>query len=193
MVDVDARGLSCPLPVVRTKNALEALEAGELTVLIERSDGCENVVRFAESQGCTSTVEERDGLFYITICKKPAAAPSAEAHKAGGATLLITTAHLGRGSEELGRVLMEAFLNTLADAEPRPHKIMFLNEAVTLTTEGSNVLRTLRTLEEAGVGIFSCGTCLDYYGLKEKLEVGVITNMYDTVHTLLSTNGVVTI
>ena len=88
---------------------------------------------------------------------------------------------------------MRAFINTLPDADPKPAKMLFLNDAVTLTTTGSEVLDTLRQLEDLGVRIFSCGTCLDFYQLKDKLEVGVITNMYDTVETLLTSERVIRI
>ncbi|MFO7774067.1 MAG: sulfurtransferase TusA family protein [Dehalococcoidia bacterium] len=120
--ELDARGLNCPIPVVRTRKALEGMEEGEITVIIERLDGCENVRHFAESQGCKVT-----------------------------------------------------------------------NDGVRLTTEGSEVLDSLKLLEEAGVQILSCGTCLEYYELKGKLEVGSVTNMYDTVESLLSATKVVKI
>ncbi len=205
MIEVDARGLSCPLPVVRTKKALEELGEGELLVLIERPDGCENVVRFADSQGCSSVVEEKDGLYRITIRKGGETPSGSVPQAANGVTqsntssggvapvLLFTSARLGTGNDELGAILMKAFLNTLAEADPKPAKMLFLNEAVTLTTEGSEVTDTLRGLEQAGVRIFSCGTCLDYYKLKEKLLVGVVTNMYDTVDTLLTAEKVIRI
>jgi selenium metabolism protein YedF len=191
VVEIDARGLNCPLPVVRTKKALEEIEEGELTVLIERPDGRQNVQRFAESQGCKVTVDEKDGLFYIHIRKEkmePSVPP-----KQGSDVVFITTDRLGTGDEQLGEILMKAFLNTLWYAEPKPAKILFLNDAVRLTTEGSGVLDSLRLLEEAGVEIFSCGTCLEYYQLKDKLKVGLITNMYDTVDSLLSAGKVIKI
>ncbi len=226
-MEVDVRGLNCPLPVIKTKNALDALQDGELTVIIERRDGCENVMRFAAGRGCESRVEERDGLFHVTIRKEqppredehaasPAPAPDAVAASAfgraaaervpaatpttpastaqkGPVIILITSTRLGSGSDELGTVLMKAFLNTLGEAESRPAQILFLNEGVGLTTEGSEVLDTLCQLERSGVGICSCGTCLDYYQLKDKLRVGVVTNMYDTVNTLLAAANVIKI
>jgi len=188
---LDARSLDCPIPVVRTKKALESMEEGELTVLIERPDGCENVRRFAESQGCKVTVDEKDGLFYIHIHKEKSA-PSA-LHKPSRELVFITTDRLGTGDQQLGEILMKAFLNTLWDAELKPAKILFLNDAVKLTTEGSEVLDSLKLLEEAGVEIFSCGTCLEYYQLKDKLKVGLITNMYDTVDSVLSAGKVIKI
>ncbi len=190
-IDVDARGLSCPLPVVKTKKALEGIEAGDITVLIERPEGCENVRRFAESQGCAVAVNEKDGLFYIRIHKEKAV--QAASPKQARDVVLIATDRLGTGDKRLGEILMKAFLNTLWDAEPKPAKILFMNDGVRLTTEGSEVLDTLKLLEKEGVGIFSCGTCLDYYQLKDRLKVGQVTNMYDTVDSLLTAGKVIKI
>jgi selenium metabolism protein YedF len=190
-IDVDARGLSCPLPVVRTKKALEGMDEGDITVLIERPEGCQNVRRFAESQGCKITVDEKDGLFYIHIRKGKAEQSVLPRQSAD--VVLITSDRLGTGDRQLGEILMKAFLNTLWDAEPKPGKILFINDGVRLTVEGSEVLDTLHLLEEEGVEIFSCGTCLEYYELNDKLKVGQVTNMYDTVASLLSSSKIIKI
>jgi selenium metabolism protein YedF len=190
-VDVDARNLNCPLPVVKTKKALEAIEAGDITVLIERPEGRQNVQRFAESQGCTVDVEEKDGLFYIHIHKEKA--EQTETPRQSGDVVFITTDVLGTGDRKLGAILMKAFLNTLWDVSPKPAKILFLNDGVRLTTEDSEVLDTLSLLEKEGVQIFSCGTCLEFYGLTDKLKIGQATNMYDTVDSLLAASKVIKI
>jgi len=190
-IELDARGLNCPIPVVRTKKALEGMEEGDLTVVIERPEGCQNVQRFAESQGCRVTVDEKEGLFYIHIHKEKTA--QSVLPKQSKDVVFITTDRLGTGDQQLGEILMKAFLNTVWDAEPKPAKLLFLNDGVRLTTEGSEVLESLRLLEKAGVGIFSCGTCLEYYQLKNKLKVGLVTNMYDTVDSLLSAGKIIKI
>ncbi|MFH1640302.1 MAG: sulfurtransferase-like selenium metabolism protein YedF [Chloroflexota bacterium] len=190
-IDVDARRLACPLPVVKTKQALESMNQGDITVLIERSDGCQNVRRFAESQGCTVSVEEKEGLFYIHIHKEKAE-QRALPHQSGD-VIFITTDRLGTGDNQLGAILMKAFLNTLWDTSPKPGKIMFINDGVRLTCEGSEMLEALRLLENGGVQIFSCGTCLEYYYLRKKLAVGKVTNMFETVNSLLSANKIIKI
>ena len=190
-IEIDARGLACPLPVVKTKKALEEITEGDITVIIERPEGSQNVQRFADSQNCPYEVEEKDGLFYIHIHKGET--ETNEAVKKSTNVVLITTDRLGTGSEELGKILMKAFLNTLWDASPRPGKILFMNDGVRLTVEGSDVLDTLHLLENEGVEIFSCGTCLAYYELTDKLDVGMVTNMYETVESLLSSDKVIKI
>jgi selenium metabolism protein YedF len=190
-IEIDARGLACPLPVVKTKKALEEMTEGDITVIIERPEGSQNVQRFADSQSCPYEVEEKDGLFYIHIHKGKT--ETSETVKKSTNVVLITSDRLGTGSEELGKILMKAFLNTLWDASPRPGKILFMNDGVRLTIEGSDVLDTLHLLENEGVEIYSCGTCLAYYELTDKLDVGMVTNMYETVESLISSDKVIKI
>jgi selenium metabolism protein YedF len=110
-----------------------------------------------------------------------------------GAVILIGDDSLGVGDKELGKILMKSFLNTLFDGEPKPAKLIFINNGIKLTTEGSEGLDAIKALEEKGVEIFSCVTCLAYYGLKDKLKVGRITKMPDTVDSLLSASKVIRI
>ena len=107
--------------------------------------------------------------------------------------ILITSDRLGTGDEELGKILMKSFLNTLWDYKSKPSKVIFINRGVMLTTEGSEVLETLELLEKEGVEIFSCGTCLAFYGITEKLTVGKVTTMPLTVDFLLTASKVITI
>jgi len=190
MTEVDARGLPCPQPVIKTKQALEEIKDGVVTVLVDSPESCENVQRFAQSQGCRVEVREREGVFYLDITKGQSGQAKPEE---SGDVILITSDRLGTGDNRLGEILMNAFLNTLWDYEPKPAKLLFINNGVRLTTEGSEVLETLRMLEKKGVQIFSCGTCLEYYNLKENLGVGLVNNMYATVDALLSATKVIKI
>jgi len=105
----------------------------------------------------------------------------------------ITSDRLGTGDEELGKILMKSFLNTLWNHKPKPNKMIFQNRGVMLTTEGSEVLEALELLDKEGVEILSCGTCLAFYRIKDKLRVGKVTNMPNIVDSLLSAGKVVTI
>ncbi len=190
---VDARGLACPQPVLMTKEALEALEEGIVTVLVDNVASRENVKRFAQRMGCTVDVVEKNGAFELRIvkgytCELPTGVE--EAQEGEGPVILVTSDKLGE-EEELGRLLMKGFISTLREASRRPSKLLFMNTGVFLTVEGSPVLEVLKELESRGVEIYSCGTCLDYFDLKEKLAVGQITNMYDTVENLTGASLVV--
>ena len=123
-------------------------------------------------------------------CEVPASVPAA---RAGGAeAFLVTTDGIG-ADPELGKVLMRALLGTIGKTERKPRKILFLNRGVFLTTEGSASLDVLKELETEGVEILSCGTCLDFFRLREALRVGRISNMYETVEALCGPGKVVTL
>lgn len=113
--------------------------------------------------------------------------------KTGSDVVCITSDLFGVGDKELGKILMKSFLNTLWGHEPRPAKLLFHNRGVMLTTEDSDVLETLELLEKEGVEILSCGTCLAFYGIKDKLRVGRITTMPETVDILLTAGTVINI
>ena len=189
MSEIDVRGLPCPQPVIRAKKALEEIASGQVTVLVDSPESCENVRRFAQSQGFKVVVREESGVFYLEITKGVSC--RTEPETGGGEVVLITSDQLGVGDERLGEILMKAFLNTLWDYEPKPAKLLFINNGVRLTTEGSEVLETLALLEKKGVQVFSCGTCLEYYNLREKLRVGLVSNMYATVDALLQATKVI--
>ncbi|HAP31877.1 MAG TPA: sulfurtransferase-like selenium metabolism protein YedF [Firmicutes bacterium] len=225
---VDCRGLSCPLPVLNTKKAIDAAVSPAelmLTVLVDNTTAAENVSRFARSASCRVDVEQKEDGIHIQIRRKAAEQASAgegelktpaparqqtqqaqdphpEQAEAccsgvnggmGDTVLLITASTLGRGSEELGKILMRSFIFTLKEAETPPARIYFLNSGVSLTVEGSPVLEELQELAARGVEIFSCGTCLDYYQLNEKLAAGSVTNMYDTMAAVLSSKRCITV
>lgn len=192
---VDARGLVCPQPVVATKKALES-GAEEVVTIVDGYAARDNVVKFALSQGRQARVEERDGNYHIYI----SGLESQDVPELGTRVsainiqvVLVTANVLGQGEAELGRVLMQTFLGTLAESEVLPQSLIFINSGVSLVCEGSPVLDSLMRLEQGGVGISACGTCLDYYHLKEKLCVGQVTNMYAVINSLLTASKVVTL
>ncbi len=188
---IDVRNMPCPEPVIKTKKALEGvIEGGTLNVLVNTIEARQNVERFAQSQGCNVNVSEKNGVFSIEICKRQKVEDKTNK---GADVLLIASDCLGNGDETLGQLLIAAFINTLPESRAKPSKILFINRGVMLTTEGSRVIDTLQNLENNGVQIYSCGTCLNHYQLKEKLKVGKITNMYDTVESLLTAARVVRI
>jgi selenium metabolism protein YedF len=190
---LDCRGLACPLPVIETKKALAGLTGEALTVLVDNQVAKENVVKFATAQQCGVSVEGQDGDFRIRITKSgiPAAVitPVGTAASSVGGVWLITQDSLGHGNKELGSVLMKSFFYTLTERE-LPSKVLFINSGVLLTLQDSPVLAYIETLAGRGVEVLSCGTCLDYYGVKERLAVGGITNMYTIVEALATGRAV---
>ena len=199
--EVDARGQACPRPVVLTKNALQEIEAGELTVIVDDPVARENVLRFAGSAGCHAEVVEQEGdEFRIRIVKEESSDEAAfasqiapEGEKTETTVVFINTDRIGQGDEDLGKLLVKAFTFALAEAEKKPQTLVLMNNGVKLAAEGSGVLDSLVQLEKSGTSVMVCGTCLDYYGLKDKVKVGIVSNMYDIAETFLAADKVVTV
>ena len=191
---IDCRGLACPQPVITTKQALDRMQEGELIVIVDNTVSCNNVERFARSQGCSVEIKEEGKDFHLHIqkAKSSRSAESSQEEKKVQEVVVYINSHLiGVGEEALGAILMRSFLKTLVDMETKPSRLILVNAGVRLSSEGSEVLETLRALSEKGVEILSCGTCLDFYGLKEKVKVGKISNMYDIAHSLMEADRLI--
>lgn len=197
--EIDARGMTCPLPVIHTKKALEAIDTGKVTTIVDNDVAKENVTKLAKSLDLKVNIQENQGNYYIDIFKEhpinetPALNLQCDDNPKKDLVILISKDSLGEGSEELGKILMKGYLYTLTEVMPFPKAILFLNSGVNLVVEGSEVLGHLRTLEANGVEILSCGTCLDYFNLKNKLAVGGIGNMYNIVEKLNNANNTIKI
>ncbi|HOM42796.1 MAG TPA: sulfurtransferase-like selenium metabolism protein YedF [Bacillota bacterium] len=191
MKEIDARGLVCPQPVILTKKALEGMTEGEVVTIVDNITAKENVSRLAENLSCKYEISDENGCYYIKI-KKAAGAQSMET-KEDSTVIVITTDKLGQGAEDLGKVLIKSYTYALAETTPLPKAVMFLNSGVKLTAEGSEVLENIKKLENSGVEIISCGTCLDFYQLKDKLQVGIVGNMYSIIEKMNSAGKVINI
>ncbi len=189
---IDARGLTCPQPVVLTKKALE--EADEVTTIVDNETAKANVTRLAVSQGYQVSIEDKKDGIYLHLTKTATKLKESPGNLVSGATLvLIASNSLGRGDESLGNVLMRSFIYTLGEVTPKPDRIIFINSGVKLVTKGSEVIDDLHALEDDGVEVLACGTCLGYYNLKEAVEVGQVSNMYDIASALLQAGKVIAV
>lgn len=195
MKDVDVRKLACPGPVLTLK---KLLEEGETAVRLHVADELarSNVTRFASSRGAAWDAESHpEGGHLVTVKAGPASAsppdggdepivcdveqPEAGYQPAGPRVVQITSATMGSGDDELGALLMRSFLKTQLQLEARPDAVIFYNAGVKLCCEGSPLVETLEELEQAGIEIIACGTCLNYFGLADKLAVGRGTDMLE--------------
>jgi len=194
---VDARGEQCPMPVVKATKALGAMNGGTLEVLVDNEIAVQNLDRMAASRGLKAQSSSREDGFHVVIevtggQKQPEQeAPACRPDRRGSFVVAVDTAVMGRGSDELGGVLMKGFLYAVSQLETLPKAILFYNGGAHLTTEGSASLEDLRSMEAQGVEIMTCGTCLNFYGLTDKLAVGKVTNMYSIVETLAGAEKVV--
>jgi selenium metabolism protein YedF len=190
MKTIDCCGKTCPLPVLETKNALEEEGVNEIAILVDNPVSSENVMRFLESQGFSVTVMETVGKYRIEATKTSGIAVSSSA-SAKRLLIYVDGETVGRGSEELGTILMRSFVLTLKELNPLPWRIIFINSGVKLAINGSPLIAALSDLNELGVEILSCGTCLDYYHVKEKLMVGRVSNMYEIESSFLEATNVI--
>jgi selenium metabolism protein YedF len=198
MKEIDARGLACPAPVLQTKAALQAGAHAHLRVLVDNEASQQNVQRFLESQGLTTTLEQ-DGADYVIIAggvPSPAGRPQAnpQPHSADRKIMVMcATDRMGFGDDELGRKLMVSYLRTLGEMGRELWRLVFVNNGVKLTIEGSQVLAELQNYEQNGLQILVCGTCLTHFDLLEKKRVGDTTNMLDIVTAMQLADKVITI
>lgn len=192
--ELDCKTLACPSPVIMTKKELESMEEGSLLVIVDNEAAKENVSRLVKTMNFEFEVSDKGNEeYHIEISVDGKAIVQGDNNeepvaKLNKETIAISSNTMGTGSEELGKILMKSFIYTVRETKPYPNSILFYNSGVHLTTEGSEVLEDIKFLEQEGVEISSCGTCLDYYEIKDKLEVGNISNMYDIYETMRNAN-----
>ena len=188
MITVNAIGDNCPIPVIKTKKAIQALEGPEvIEVLVDNEIAVQNVTKMAVSEGGEVTSEQLAEKEYKVTIKMGDAAVCEECaceEEKENMIVVISSDRMGTGNDALGKVLIKGFIFAVSQLEKLPKAMLFYNGGATLTAEGSDSLNDLKALAEQGVEILTCGTCLDYYGLKEKLAVGSVTNMYTIVETM---------
>lgn len=196
---LDCRGLACPQPVIRAKELLDAQGQGTVEVVVDNEAARSNLTRFGKSQGYEVASHSAGDTIHITISKKPGGEatdrPAPEDYRCalpgGGLICVIPAETMGRGSDPLGGVLMRAYIKTLKNISPLPAKIFFYNTGVKITASESDLIAPLRELAGLGVEIFSCGTCLDFFNLKDDLLVGQVTNMFEIMDAMAQAAKVV--
>ena len=194
MITVNAIGDACPIPVVKTRKAMETIKGSEVVeTLVDNEIAVENLKKMAGQMGyqvkdqkleegkysvqIMVTESEKTEKIQADICD---CRPTAASDK----VVVIRSNVMGEGDPELGKVLIKGFIYALSQQEELPKTILFYNGGACLTCEGSASLDDLKELEHRGVKILTCGTCLNFYGLSEKLKVGEVTNMYEIAETM---------
>lgn len=204
MVKVDCKGLPCPQPLIATRKAMRENAVGtEIEISVDNETARGNVTQMLADFGVSISFETRDGLFIgrfinpevkeeaVTLPAIDNMACPTTGVTAQQPTLLCATNVLGVGDDTLGAILMKGFLSTLAEWTPRPKEILFLNAGVKLCTKESGALDTLKALEASGVELLICGTCVDFYKIREQIAVGTITNMQRISQSIASASRLV--
>lgn len=198
MIKVNAIGDNCPIPVIKTKKAMQEVTGDEtIEVLVDNEIAVQNVTKMASSAGASVSSEKiAEKEFKLTIQVNGAVAGedtevACMPDQRGNLVIAFDSDRMGSGNDELGKVLIKGFIFAVTQLEQLPKTMLFYNGGATLTAEGSDSLEDLKSLESQGVEILTCGTCLNYYGLTEKLQVGSVTNMYTIVEKLTEADKVV--
>lgn len=190
---VNAMGEPCPVPVVKAVRALRAMrEPGVLEVRVDNEIAVQNLTRMAGGYHLPVRSEKTGEREFTVTVEVTAPVETAEAEpktvctpdSRGGFVVAVDTDSMGRGDDRLGKTLMKGFLYALSRLPRLPETVLFYNGGAHLTVEGSESLEDLKSMEAQGVEILTCGTCLNFYGLTDKLAVGRVTNMYDIVEKL---------
>ena len=196
MIQINAMGDACPIPVVKTLNAIKDLKGPDVVeTLVDNEIAVQNLTRMADKKGCAVKSEklgEKEYKVMITVGEAALAQPVeteevvCELPRMGkkNTVVVISSAAMGEGSAELGTALLKGFIFALGQQEDLPSTILFYNGGASVTCEGSVSLEDLRSMEAQGVEILTCGTCLNFYGLTEQLAVGQVTNMYTIVEKM---------
>ncbi|WP_097028239.1 sulfurtransferase-like selenium metabolism protein YedF [Clostridium peptidivorans] len=188
---INCKGLNCPEPVINTKKYFDSINQGEGTVIVDNEVAKNNIIKFAKNNNYLSEIIKKESeLYYIKVVKEAGNTKDKDLLN-DGYTILVTTDKLGEGSEELGKILMKSYFYALSESDKLPTDIIFLNSGVFLTTEGSQILNILEAMSKKDIVISSCGTCLDFYNLKEKLKLGEISNMYFIVEKINNSTKVI--
>jgi len=195
---IDCRGLDCPAPVLKTKEAVVNKKLNKVTILVDNEAAKQNVSRFLEFQKFQVLVQEKDEVFYVTGKKGENAADTCSIHEKTDTDekkimVMVATDHIGHGDDELGSKLMMSFLKTIKEMGNELWLLVFVNNGVKLTTTDSEILATLKDYEAEGLHILVCGTCLTHFDLLDKKEVGETTNMLDIVMAMQLADKVINI
>ena len=187
---INVTGKPCPIPVIEAKKALRKIGIGEdIKILVDNDISRQNLEKMARGMAYPSSHEKQaDGNILVSIKKTEG---QTKADTDNTTLVVIGKNTMGAGNDDLGATLLKAFIYSLTELDTPPASIIFFNSGVFLTTEGSNAISDLKNLESKGTVISSCGACLDFYDLKEKLAVGNVTNMYAIATAMCNVGTVV--
>lgn len=195
MIQINALGKACPLPVIETRKALKENDGVRITV--DNKIATENLRKMAEQLGCDYMMTEESPTHYtVTVVKKDGCPAMTEEPLAAAAVdnsyiVVISAPTMGTGDDVLGKTLLKTFIYSLTEQDVLPDAVIFYNGGVPLVTEGSESLEDLQNLADHGVSIYACGTCLNYYGLTDKVAVGEVTNLYRILEMMRTAQRIV--
>lgn len=205
---IDAFGMQCPKPLVLAKKEIDS-GCRELSVQVDNETAVKNLSRLGTKTGLSVSVDAIEGGWLVSLCEgdgvvpntsavTPAAVAATVAACGTGAgcgyTVFVGKDHVGEGDGELGYNLMKMALYTLSESDDVPASLLFMNAGVKLVAGGEQqVLDSVQALAEKGCEVLVCGTCLDFYGVKDQLATGEVSNMYDILGRMQEASKVITL
>ena len=196
MTKINGMGLICPIPMIMTKKALASIKHGTIEVLVDNKTAQENIEKLSTELKCSfSSSKENDDTFKIIIEKSENndITNNIKEKKSNDIIIVIDSDEMGTGDSELGKILIQNFIYSLSEMDILPKSILLYNKGVFLASNNKNTILDLKTLENLGVEILSCGACLNYYGLQDKLQVGIVGNMYSIINKQLKADKIIKI
>ncbi|MGL5903423.1 MAG: sulfurtransferase-like selenium metabolism protein YedF [Cetobacterium sp.] len=191
MIKVNAIGLTCPMPVIMTKNALKNLNEGLIEVAVDNVISKENIEKFSKELGYSFKTISNDDIFLIQIEKVAHTETKHTDELNNDIVIVIDSDKMGSGDSILGETLTKGFLYTFTEMENIPKAIIFYNSGVFLTASNKTTIEYLKSLEDRGVQILSCGACVNFYNLEKTVGVGTITNMYNIIDLQMKAKKVI--
>lgn len=196
---IDARGKACPMPVILVKKEIDNGER-DITITVDNEIAVENLKRLAADSGIEVKAEKNGNDFNVTFAggaaevKKEEPAVNACTHNGCGYAVFFGKDYVGEGEYELGSNLAKMMLYTYSQSDDVPTTLIFMNSGVKLpTSDNDDIITSIKVLTEKGTEVIVCGTCLNYYGLTEKLKVGTVSNMYEIVERMKKAAKVITV
>lgn len=199
---IDAFGMQCPKPLVLAKKEIDA-GCRELSVQVDNETAVKNLTRLGGKTGLAVSVDDIEGGWLVSFAEgdgdapAPIPAPTGAACAPGagcGYAVFVGKDHVGEGDGELGYNLMKMALYTLSESDDVPASLLFMNSGVKLVAGGEQqVIDNVSALAEKGTEVLVCGTCLDFYGCKDRLGVGEVSNMYDILGRMQEAAKVITL
>lgn len=188
---IDARGKNCPLPVIETKKAMEQCRETNLEIWVDNEIAVQNLYKLAQQKGVQIIDrKESENCYVVTLINKPIQ-PKQPPKTEQNTIVVLSSETMGKGDEVLGRLLMKGFVYALTETEQLPNTILLYNSGAKLAVHGAETVPDLQLMEEQGVAVLVCGTCLNHYGLSEQLAVGSVTNMYHITEILAQASKVI--
>lgn len=201
MKTIDTRGLLCPAPLIQTKKALKKAQTGDrFEIILDNDTACSNVAAYLKELGINCDVIQEEKCQYIRLTIQdevmdqpniPVTCSVADKGAIQNYSVVLKSTTMGEGDPELGTLLLRAFLNTLKENEVLPQYIILYNSGVKLAVSGTDSCNALIEMENKGVSVICCGTCVDFYDLKQQIGVGTISNMYKIIECSVNSSKLI--